>query len=339
MQAARLTAFGDPPTFELVEVADPVPGEGEVVVDIVAAALNRRDPWIWLTPDYCPLPVTLGSDGAGVVSKVGAGVGAVAPGDEVSIDPTLGWGDDDSCPTDAFDILGAPTDGTFADRVVVPAANVAPRPSRLSWEECAALNLSGLTAWRATVTSAQAGPGRDLLVTGGGGGVAGFAVQIASAVGSRVWVTSSSDQKLERARALGAVGGFRYDDPDWPDRARDATGGRGFDAVIDSYAGVGGWERCLRALRRGGTLVSYGDTGGPETTVTVAEVYWEWRRVLGTSMGSPREFRAMLDHVRTAAWRPVVDRVYPLAEIAPAARRLGEPDRFGKVVLRVRWDG
>lgn len=151
MQAARLTAFGDPPTFELVEIADPAPGEGEVVVDIVAAALNRRDPWIWLTPDYCPLPVTLGSDGAGIVSAVGPGVEAVAAGDEVCIDPTLGWGDDEKCPTDAFDILGAPTEGTFAERVVVPAANVAPRPSRLSWEECAALNLSGLTAWRATV--------------------------------------------------------------------------------------------------------------------------------------------------------------------------------------------
>jgi zinc-binding alcohol dehydrogenase/oxidoreductase len=336
MRAARLTAFGDPPTFELVEVADPIPGEGEAVVDIVAAALNRRDPWIWLSPGYCPLPVTLGSDGAGVVSAVGPNVEAVAPGDEVSIDPTLGWGDDEECPTDAFDILGAPTDGTFAERVVVPAANVAPRPSRLSWEECGALSLSGLTAWRAAMTCARAGPGRDLLVTGAGGGVASFAVQLASAVGSRVWVTSSSDEKLARARELGAVGGFRYDDPDWPDHARAATGGRGFDAAIDSYGAAGAWEQCLRALRRGGTLVGYGDTGGAETTVTVAEVYWEWRRVLGTSMGSPREFRAMLDHVRTAAWRPVVDRVYPLDEIALAARRLGEPDRVGKVVLRVR---
>ena len=313
-----------------------MPGEGEVVVDIVAAALNRRDPWIWLSPDYCALPVTLGSDGAGVVSTVGSRVEGLAPGVEVSIDPTLGWGDEESCPSDAFDILGAPTEGTFAERVVVPAANVAPRPSRLSWEECAALSLSGLTAWRACITCARAGPGREILVTGAGGGVATFAVQIASAVGARVWVTSSSDEKLERARSLGVVGGFRYDDPDWPDRARAATGGVGFDAVIDSYGAGGAWERCLRALRRGGTLVSYGDTGGARTTVTVAGVYWEWRRVLGTSMGSPREFRAMLDHVRTAAWRPVIDRVYPLAEIAPAARRLGEPARFGKVVLRVR---
>jgi zinc-binding alcohol dehydrogenase/oxidoreductase len=336
MQAARLTAFGDPPTFELVEIAHPVPGEDEVVVDVMAAALNRRDPWIWRTPGYCQLPVTLGSDGAGVVSAVGRGVEAVAPGAEVSIDPTLGWGDDERCPTDAFDILGAPTEGTFAERVVVPAANVAPRPTRLSWEECAALSLSGLTAWRAAVTCAHAGPGRELLVTGAGGGVASFATQIASSVGSRVWVTSSSDHKLERAGELGAVGGFLYDDPDWPDRALAATGGRGFDAVIDSYGAADSWEQCLRALRRGGTLVSYGDTGGAETTVTVAEVYWKWRQVLGTSMGSPREFRAMLDHVRTVAWRPVVDRVYPLADIALAARRLGEPDRFGKVVLRVR---
>jgi zinc-binding alcohol dehydrogenase/oxidoreductase len=332
--AARLTGFGDPPRFELLQIDDPVPAAGQVVVDVKAAALNRRDPWIWLTPDYCRLPVTLGSDGAGVVSAVGAGVNSVSIGDEVVIDPTLGWGEDEEHPTEAFDILGAPTDGTFAERVVVDAANVAPRPQRLSWEESAAMNLGGLTAWRATVTRAGAHPGQRLLVTGAGGGVATFAVQIAVACGARVWVTSSSDDKISQARELGAEGGFRYDDPEWPAQARAATGGRGLDAIIDSY-GAGSWQPCLEALRRGGTLVSFGDTGGAEATITVAEIYWEWRRIVGTSMGSPREYRALVDHVTAAAWRPVIDRVYPLREIGEAAQRLSAPDRFGKVVLGI----
>ncbi|HUZ84497.1 MAG TPA: zinc-binding dehydrogenase, partial [Gaiellales bacterium] len=228
---------------------------------------------------------------------------------------------------------GAPRDGTFAQRVLVDAANVAPRPSRLSWEESAALNLAGLTAWRAVVTQAGAGAGRTLLVTGAGGGVATFAVQIAASLGSTVYVSSSSDEKIERARGLGARGGFRYDDPDWPAQARSATGGRGLDAIVDGH-GADSWRPCLEALARGGALVSYGDTGKAPTTIDARSVYWSWRRILGTTMGSPREYRALLDHVRLANWRPVIDSVHGLSDIAVAARRLSDPDRFGKVVLR-----
>src|ERR1700739_2732130 len=141
MRALRLVEFGDPPRFELADLPEPEPGPGQVVIALRAAALNRRDPWVWTTPDYCPLPVTLGSDGAGVVAAVGPDVSAPAVGDEVIFDPTLGWGTSEERPSDAFDILGAPVDGTFAERVVVPAANVAAKPSRLSWEEAAALNL------------------------------------------------------------------------------------------------------------------------------------------------------------------------------------------------------
>jgi NADPH:quinone reductase-like Zn-dependent oxidoreductase len=333
MRAARLVRFGDPPGFELAEIPDLVPGSHEVVIDLRAAALNRRDWWIWIEPDYCPLPVTLGSDGAGVISAVGDSVSGLAPGDEVVFDPTLHWGDSEEAPTPEFEILGAPTDGTFAEQVAVPAANVAPKPATLSWEEAAALNLGGLTAWRAVVTCAQAGPGRALLVTGAGSGVATFAIQIASALGARVFVTSSDERKLERAQALGAQGGVSYLDPDWPQRLRELAGG-GLDAAIDSFGGPS-WEGALRALRTGGTLVSFGDTSGPETTLTTAEVYWQWRRVLGTSMGSPREYRALLAHVEQASWRPVIDTTFPLDRIDDAARRLVSSERFGKVVLRI----
>ena len=248
-------------------------------------------------------------------------------------DPTLHWGQSAESPTPDFEILGVPTAGTFAERVAVPAANVAPKPARFSWEEAAAVNLGGLTAWRAVVTCAQAGPGRTLLVTGAGSGVATFAVQIAVALGARVFVTSSGEDKLERARAIGATGGASYLDPDWPQRLRELAGG-GLDAAIDSFGGPS-WEGSLRALRTGGTLVSFGDTSGPETTLTTAEVYWQWRRVLGTTMGSPREYRALLAHVENASWRPVIDTTFPLEGVATAARRLTSDDRFGKVVLRI----
>jgi NADPH:quinone reductase-like Zn-dependent oxidoreductase len=336
MKAQRLVAFGDHPRFELQTVSDPVPGRGEVVVALRAAALNRRDPWIWTTPGYCALPVTLGSDGAGVLTAVGEGVEGWAPGDEVVFDPTLGWGDSEEAPSAEFDILGAPTDGTFAEQVVVSATNVAPKPSRLTWLEAAAVNLGGLTAWRAAVTCAGVAPGRSVLVTGAGSGVSTFAIQIAAALGARVYVTSSTEEKIERARALGAAGGVSYRDPEWPDQLLRLAGGE-LDAAIDSYGGPS-WEGALRALRPGGTLVSFGDTSGATSTVTTAEVYWRWRTVRGTSMGSPREYRAMLAHVSTATWRPVIDRVFALEDLPEAARRLDAPDRFGKVVLSIRED-
>lgn len=333
MRAMRLVGFGDPPRFELQEVSDPIPGENEVVIDLRAAALNRRDWWIWTSPGGAELPVTLGSDGAGVVSAVGSAVRTVSPGDEVVFDPTLHWGESEEHPSPQFDILGAPVDGTFAERVLIAAASVAPKPARLSWEEAAALNLGGLTAWRATVTCARAEPGRTLLVTGAGSGVGTFVVQIAAALGARVFVTSSSEEKLARAHELGAEGGASYHEPDWPEQLRELAGG-GLDAAVDSFGGPA-WEGALRALRRGGTLVSFGDTSGADTTITTSEVYWEWRRVLGTTMGSPREYRALLDHVEQASWRPVIDSVFGLEELDQAARRLTAPERFGKVVVSI----
>ena len=333
MRALRLVEFGDPPRFEVGQVPDPEPGPGEVVIALRAAALNRRDWWIWTTPGYCRLPVTLGSDGAGVIAVVGDDVAGLAVGDEVIFDPTLGWGESEEHPTDAFDILGAPLDGTFAQRVVVPAANVIAKPERLNWAEAAALNLAGLTAWRAAVTCAGAAAGRSVLVTGAGSGVSTFAVQIAAAQGAQVFVTSSSQEKLERARALGAAGGVSYRDPEWPERLRDLAGG-GLDAAIDSYGGPS-WEGALQSLRTGGTLVSFGDTFGAETTVTTAEVYWKWRRVVGTSMGSPREYRAMVASAARGAWRPVIDSVHAMEDYDAAVARLEDPSRFGKIVFSI----
>jgi NADPH:quinone reductase-like Zn-dependent oxidoreductase len=334
VKAARLVAFGDPPTFEIQEVPDPEPGPGEVVIDLVAAALNRRDRWVWTSSDYCPLPVTLGSDGAGTVAALGEGVAGLSVGQEVVFDPTLNWGEGEECPLPDFDILGAPTDGSFAEKVVVAAASVAPKPARLSWGEAAALNLAGLTAWRAAVTGARVGEGRTVLVTGAGSGVATFLVQIAAALGARVFVTSSTEEKIARAVALGAEAGFSYREPGWPEAVRGAAG-EGLDAAIDSYGGPS-LAGALKTLRRGGVLVSFGDTSGPETTFETADVYWAWRRIVGTSMGSPREYRALLRHVDETTWRPVIDSVFALEEIDAAAGRLGAPDRFGKVVLTVR---
>jgi len=329
----RLTEFGDRPTLELVDIDNPAPGPGEVVVRVVTAALNRRDPWVWTTPGYCSLPVTLGSDAAGVVAAVGDGVVNVRIGDEVVINPTLNWPHGDELPGPDFDILGAPTDGTFAEQVLVPSANTAPRPARLTWEESGALPLAGLTAWRALFKCARVTAGTRVLITGASGGVSSFLVQLAAAAGAFVVVTTSNGEKADRALALGANAAVLHTEPDWPRAVADAAGGP-LDAVVDSFGGPS-WSAGLPLLRWGGVFVTFGDTGGPTATVTVADVYWNWRSIIGTSMGSPEDFRAMLRHVAIATWRPLIDSVFPLEDLGRAAQRLEARDRYGKVVIRV----
>jgi zinc-binding alcohol dehydrogenase/oxidoreductase len=327
MRAVLLTAHGGPEVLRPADVPDPEPGPGQVAVDLVRAALNHREVWI-REGRPGPLPTILGSDGAGVVSEVGAGVEGIAAGAEVVINPALDWGEGEDEPGPDFRILGRPDLGTYAERIVVAAHQVRPRPTGWSWDECAALPLAGLTAWRA-LRLAGAGPGRRILVTGAGGGVATFLVQIGAALGASIRATTGSDPKVARALELGAETAVDYHDPDWPkrigevDAAIDSTGGSGLDAVIGT-------------LVRGGVLVSFGDTSREPAAVDLAEVFLEWRRIQGTTMGSPREFDALLKHVAAADWRPVIDSTFPLEEAAEAHRRLVNPARTGKVVLAIR---
>ncbi len=308
-----------------------------MVVSLVCAALNRRDVWCRVDPARSVPPVVLGSDGAGVVASVGPGVTGWRPGDEVVILPSLDWGDREDASGPEFTILGVPRDGTHAERVVVPAVNLRPRPERLGWPETAALPLAGLTAWRALVTRGDVGAGSKVLVTGAGGGVATFLVQIAAALGAEVHVTSSSRERISNAVAIGAAGGVDRTDPDWPALLREATGG-GVDVVVDS-AGGPVWQESLGALRDGGTLVVFGRTVASSSTIDDGSVFYRHLSIHGTTMGSPREFDALLRHVATASWSPVVDRVFPLAEAAAAHARMGDPDRFGKIVISMGREG
>ena len=330
MRAVELRAFGGPDGFVVTKLPDPEPGPGEAKVDLVAAALNRREWWI-RNGRKVPLPAILGSDGAGVVSAVGPGVPGVSVGDEVVIYPGIGWGDDEAASADDFVLVGVPGQGTYAEQVVVRAEQLRPRPQRWSWLETAALPVAGLTAWRALVTCAGAGPGKTVLVTGAGGGVATLAIQIGVALGARILVTTSSPEKLDRARELGAEDGADYCDRTWPERLGPV------DAVIDS---VGGdvWRDSVAALRPGGVLVAFGDTGGEVGSVPIADFFFRYLRIHGTTLGSPREFDALLAHCAGASWRPVIDSVYPLAEVAKAHERLEAPDRFGKVLLEIERD-
>jgi len=334
MRAAVLKALGAPDEVHVETAPDPEPAEGEAVVRVRAAALNHRDAWIrrGLYANIT-LPVILGSDGAGEVEAVGDGVDAGLVGTAVVINPSLEWGGDTRAPGRRWRILGLPEDGTHAERVKVPAAALFPKPPALSWEEAAAIPLAGLTAFRAVVTRASVGAGETVVVTGIGGGVATFALAIARARGARVFVTSGSDEKLARARELGAEGGVNYREPGWAKELVSLTGG-GADLSVDS-AGGATFAALLEVVKPGGRIVTYGATTGSPSTIEVRRLFWKQVALLGSTMGTPDDFAGMLALYDGGGLRPVVDRVFPLDEVASAHRRMDQAAQMGKIVLRI----
>ncbi len=332
MKAIRLHQPGGPEQLRFEEVTTPAPGPGEVLVQLKAAALNHRDVWIRTGMQMANhLPLIPGSDGVGLVAETGPGAGHLKVGDAVVINPSLNWGDREDRSSPNFKILGGPDPGTYAEFVVVPAENVFPKPSPLSMEESGAMPLASLTAWRAVITRGQVRPGERVVVLGIGGGVATFALQIALAAGAMVIATSSSQAKLERARELGADLAINYTSEDWEKIILERTGG-GADVIIDSV-GKETWGKALRALRPGGRLVTFGATTGRAAEVDIRQVFWNQISILGTTMGSPREFAAMLKLYEAGRLRPVVDSVFPLREAPAAHRRMDEGQQFGKIVL------
>ncbi|HEY1867951.1 MAG TPA: zinc-binding dehydrogenase [Candidatus Cybelea sp.] len=332
MRALRLHEIGGRQNLRMDDVAIPAAGDGEVLVRLRAAALNRRD--VFITQGLYPkirMPITLGSDGAGEIAAFGSVVSGLAPGDEVVIDPMLGWGDDPRVwDPAASTILGMPSDGTFAQYVVVPVDNVYRKPPMLSMQEAAAIPLAGLTAYRALFTRGALQRGETVLITGVGGGVQTFVLLFAKWAGAHAIVTSSSDEKLERARALGADLAINYAaNPDWSKLLR-STGP--IDLVVDSSGGDT-LRKALDVVRPGGRIVVYGGTNG-DGTIKMFPLFWKHVSILGTSMGSPKDFSTMLQ-LFDDRLKPAIDRVFELGDGIAALERLASAHQFGKIILTV----
>jgi zinc-binding alcohol dehydrogenase/oxidoreductase len=320
------------------ELADLKAGPGEAIVRIHAASLNHRDVWIQ-KGQYAGLryPIVPGSDGAGVVVEAVQDQNAASRGDwmgkEVIINPALLWGQASAYQDPKFfRILGLPDNGTLAQFVKVPVGNLFEKPAFLSFEEAAALPLAGVTAYRASMTRAQVQAGEKVLITGIGGGVALFAFQFALAAGAQIYVTSGSDEKLDKAMAMGATGAVNYKKADWVQTLRDLAGG--FDVTIDG-AGGDGINDLLDLAAPGSRVVLYGATRGNPSNLVARRIFWKQLNVLGSTMGSPDDFEAMAGFIKKYTLRPVVDRIFEFEEGEAAFRWMEEEKQFGKIVVKI----
>jgi len=344
MRALTISTTG---SLDAVEYCTDLPaplitGRGQVRVRLHAAALNHLNLWTirglpgaTITPKW-----VLGSDGTGVIEEVSDDVTSVRPGDRVVINAGLSCRECEYCRSGEhplcvkFRVLGEQVPGTFAEQVVVPATNVRAIPSSVSDADAGAFGLAQLTAWRMLVSRAQVQAGDEVLIWGIGGGVAQAALLIAKARGARVWVTSGSDEKLQRAKALGADELINHTGIDVGREVRVRTGKRGVSVVVDSV-GTATWEQSLGALGRAGRLVTCGGTSGHVLQMDVRKLFWNQWTIMGSTMGSDAEFDAVVAELVAGRISVPVDSVYPLARGRDALTHLQGGTHFGKIVLQI----
>ena len=333
MRAIRLEKQGGPEELKLVELPDPVAGPNEAVVQLHAAGINHREVWIRKgLYARIQLPCVLGSDGAGVVKSVGTGTDASWVGKRVVLIPCEGWGKDPRAQDlKSFLILGMPRQGTMAEQIAVPSSMLCEIPEHLSFFEAAALPCAGITAYRAVVTRGEVKSGEHVLVTGIGGGVATLALLFAKALGAQVSVTSSSEEKLAKARSLGAVAAANYTRKGW-EKELVAEAKRPPSVIIDGAVGDD-FNSLIGVAASGARIVVYGATKLRPKDLDIQRVFFKQLDIRGTTMGTDQEFRDMLKLIDREKLRPVVDSVLPLSQAAVADGLLSGSQQMGKVVL------
>jgi NADPH:quinone reductase-like Zn-dependent oxidoreductase len=318
VKAIRIHEDGGPEVLRYEDAPDPEPRPAEVLVRLRAASLNHLDLWIRKGLPSVPKPRILGADGAGLREDTG---------ERVVINPGIEHGE-------KITVVGEHMDGTHAELVAVPEANVYPLPDEISFEEAAAFPLVFETAYRLLVTKAQLQEGEWVLLWGIGSGVATAGLAIAKALGARALVTSSSDAKLERARELGADAVVNHAGGDVRAAVAEATGGDGVEVVLE-HVGEATWQSSLQAARPGGRIAVCGATSGPNPPAALHRIWWKQLTIYGSTMGTRGDFEAAYDLVRSGRAKPVVDSVFPLAEARAAHERMEAAEQLGKIVLTI----
>jgi NADPH:quinone reductase-like Zn-dependent oxidoreductase len=342
MNAVVFFEHGGPEVLRYTDVSEPQIGPDDVLVHVRACALNHLDLWIrrGIPGVLVPLPRIPGSDIAGEVARVGANVSNIQIGERVLLSPGISCGhcayclsgNDNLCRQ--YTLFGYMVDGGCAEFVKSPAVNVIPIPGDLTFEEAAAIPLVFLTAWHMLITRADLRPAEDVLVLGAGSGVGSAAIQIAKVTGARVIATAGSEEKLRKAKDLGADDVILHTSKDFSNEVRGLTNRRGVDVVFE-HVGEATWEQSIRSLAVGGRLVTCGATTGYEGKIDLRYLFSRHISILGSYMGSKSELFAVLELVGRGLLDPVIDTVMPLSKAAEAHARLENREQFGKIVLQV----
>ncbi len=331
MKAVFLTNSNEP--LMTKEVPVPEPAENEVLVKLEYSSLNHRDLSIQ-RGRYAGKKegLILGSDGCGKVEATGKNADSSLIGKAIVINASHNWGDNPKAFGADFKILGNPDNGTFAEYIAVDKQYVYPKPNHLSDAEAAALPLAGLTTYRAVFTRAKIEKGEKVLITGIGAGTALLALQYALVAGAEVYITSGSEDKIEKAVAMGASSGANYKDEDWTRKLLQQSGG--FDVVLDSASGKG-FAQLLQVTLPGGRIIFWGGTDGPISNIIPRDIYWKNLSIMGTTMGTQEEFKQMLAFTEAHSIKPVIDKIYPSLDHAQEALEyMAEGKQFGKIVLK-----
>lgn len=341
MKALYFSQHGGPEVMQYGDLPDPQPQPGEALVRVHAVALNHLDLWVRRGGpafEKLPKPHVGGADVAGIVAAYGPGASGPALGTRIVIDPGLLMGEDEwtrrgeDSVSPHYHILGEETWGGCADYVTVPAANLLPIPAEIDFPQAAAPALVFLTAWRMLVKRAQVRAGETVAIVGAGGGVNSAAIQICKLMGATGFAITSTPEKMDKAKSLGADHVINYKAEDWSRAVFLATGKRGVDIVVDNV-GAPTWTQSIRALARGGRLVTVGGTGGPAVEMDLRLVFRKQISLLGSTMGSHQDFREVMHLIWSGQLKPVIDRVMPLAEGRAAHELLERGEQFGKIVL------
>lgn len=311
------------------EIEEGVPQAGEVRVKLKGAGLNHRDLFTLVRHKETDPPLIIGSDGAGIVDAVGAGVTNVKVGDEVVVNPSLFWKENSEAPPAGFEIVGLPFHGTFAEKIIIPADNAVHKPAYLSWEEASVLSLAALTAYRVLFTRGKLQAGMKVLIPGIGSGVATFLLQFAKKAGATVYVTSRSQEKCDKALAIGADKVFNSEE-DWT----EALQGEKMDLVIECV-GAATFNKSLDQLRPGGTIVTFGASAGDVVSLDLRKFFYGQFNLLGSTMGSGEEYLEMLKFIEKHEIRPVIDQIFPLSEYEQAFKRMEKAEQLGKIGFRI----
>jgi NADPH:quinone reductase-like Zn-dependent oxidoreductase len=342
MKAIVFHQHGGPEVLKYTDAPEPTLRSTDVLVRVEVCALNHLDLWVrrGLPNVPIPLPHIPGSDIAGEIAKIGADVTTIRVGQKVVLAPLVSCGKCPACIAGLDNYcrqatnLGYVIDGGCAEFVRAPEVNCLPYPENLKWEEAASIPLVFQTAWHMLITRAELQPGEDVLILGAGSGVGSAAIQIAKFFGARVITTAGSDEKLAKAKELGADHGINHKTQKIRDEVRRITNKRGVDVVFE-HVGTATWEDSLASLAPAGRLVTCGATTGYDAKVDLRFLFSRQLSLLGSYMGTKSELHTVMKLVASGKLKPVVDRIFPLAEAAAAHAYLESGSQFGKVVLRV----